>query len=433
METAITILTALADTNNLTSDSKAHSLSAAKVRNAKASGKAVMLADGGGLLLAVSPAGSRVWRYRFRLGGQQTLTIGSYPEISLEQARTAHRAARWLVERGDAPLDYIEREQARLEAARLAAENNTVRKVLADWLTSTGSGLRQSTRKHRKAMVEQNLLPSLGDKKISAVTRKDLVVLLTTLDTEKPVTAKHLRGYIKQVFEYAINHELIQGSPLPPANILTKRKALPRKAMPLNKVGEFLKVLDSATESDPLTKLAMKLLVLTWSRTSEVVAARWAEVDLVAGTWTIPASRMKADEVHTIYLSNQAREVLVELKRHSWGREFLFPNRRRPDSHMSRMTLTSWRKRWGFSDAMDIHGFRSVGSTWANESGKYRPDVIEVALAHKESDRIRAAYNRAQFIGALRGLWQDWADTLDEKLAVAKADNVVVADFSKVA
>ena len=100
---------------------------------------------------------------------------------------------------------------------------------------------------------------------------------------------------------------------------------------------------------------------------------------------------------------------------------------------MHRMTLTNWRKRWGFADEMDVHGLRALAPTWANESGRYRPDVIEVALAHRESDRVRAASNRAQFAGELRTLWQDWADLCDEKVAITRATNVVSIEESAAA
>lgn len=435
--TPIAILTTLADANNLNADNFARSLSAVKVRNSKPSQEAVILSDGGGLLLAISPAGSRVWRYRFRLSNkQQTLTIGSYPEISLEQARKAHRAARWLVERGDAPLAYIEAEISRIEAERRAKELGTVEKVLSDWINTTDKALAPTTRKHRKAMVDKYIVPKLGAKPIGEVTRKELTTLLTNLDSEKPETAKHVRGYLKQAFEFAIDRELVQGSPMPPAKVLVhnnSRRVTPRKALPLHKIGEFLKTLSDAPDSDPLTKLALKLLILTWSRTSEAVGARWSEIDFTRGIWVIPADRMKAKETHTVYLSDQAVAVLEEAKKHSEGREFVFTNRRRPDDHMNRMTLTNWRKRWGFAAEMEIHGFRAVVSTWANESGKYRPDVIEVALAHKESDRVRAAYNRAEFMNELRQLWQDWADLCDSKEAAARADNVITPEFSRAA
>lgn len=435
--TPISILTTLADANNLTADNFARSLSAVKVRNAKAAAEVVMLADGGGLLLAVSPAGSRVWRYRFRLAGkQQILTIGTFPEVSLEQARKAHRAARWLVERGEAPLAYIDDTIARLEAERLAVAMGTVEKVAEKWMSETITDLAPQTQKHRKAMVAKYIVAKLGAKPIADVKRKELGNLLTSLYAEKPETAKQVRGYLKRIFESAVEEGLIHGSPLPSTKAMTnnkKRCVTHRKALPLHRMGEFLKTLNDAPDSDPLTKLALKLLILTWSRTSEAVGARWSEFDLERGVWVVPAGRMKAKEPHTVHLSKQALAVLEEAKKYSAGREFVFPNRRRPDDHMNRMTLTNWRKRWGFDADMEIHGFRAVASTWANESGRYRGDVIEVALAHSEKDLIRAAYNRAQFIGELRTLWQDWADLCDQQETAARAENVVVADFGKAA
>lgn len=435
MLTTFAVLTSLAEANNLKSDNLKRTLDAAKVRNAKPADKG--LSDGGGLLLAVSPTGGRVWRYRFRQAGtSKVLTIGSYPDISLADARNAHRAARWLVERGEAPLAYIEREIARVEAEKRARDMGTVTKVIEEWFKATDNTLAARTQMHRRAMVGKYITSKLGEKPISDVTRKELVLLLTELDASKPETAKHVRGYLKQIFEFAMDRELIQGSPLPPAKILVQhnsRRIVPRKALPLHRLGDFLKALHEAPDSDPLTKLALKLLILTWCRTSEIIAARWQEFDLPRGVWVIPADRMKGGEPHTIYLSSQALALLDEIKQHSEGRKFLFPNRRRPDDHMSRMTLTNWRRRFGFHNEMDVHGFRAVASTWANESGKYRPDVIEVALAHKEQDRVRAAYNRATFVKELSQLWQDWADLCDTKKAAALAENVVSAEFGRAA
>ena len=158
----------------------------------------------------------------------------------------------------------------------------------------------------------------------------------------------------------------------------------------------------------------------------EVTGARWEEFDMEAGTWVIPAERMKGREEHRVFLSRQAVTLLRELGPKTIGP--VFPNRRHPAQSMHRMTLTNWRKRWGFADVMEVHGLRAMASTWANEAGKYRPDVIEVALAHKEGDRVRAAYNRAQFGEELRALWQEWADLCDEKVALTRSVNVVILD-----
>ena len=434
--TPISILLKLADENALTSDAFARALSAVKVRGAKAGATAAKIADGGGLALYVPPSGAKTWRYRFRLDGkEQTLTLGGYPEVSLEHARQAHRAARWLVERGQSPLRFITEAIEQAKAQEAADELSTFGAVGRQWVDRTDGALAPSTRKHRRAMLDKHVYPKLADKKIADIRRRELVEVLGEIDRAAPETAKYCRGYIKQIFEHALALELVLGNPTPDGKALvnySSRKATPRKALPLSKLGEFLNALDCAADTDPLTKAAMQLLVLTWTRTQEVTGARWVEFDLDARVWVIPADRMKADEPHTVYLSKQAVAVLGDLKKLSHG-EYLFPNKRDRDRPMGRTTLYQWRSRQGFGDVMDIHGFRAVSSTWANESGKYRPDVIEAALAHKEQDRIRAAYNRAKFIDELRGLWQEWADLCDTKVAAAKAANVVNVEFGRVA
>lgn len=421
--TPLAILLGLAEQSALTADAFARSLNAAKVKNSKPNGKPQKHPDGGGLALYVPPTGAKTWRYRFRLGGkEQTLTIGGYPEVSLDAARRAHRAARWLVERGQSPLAFVSAEVDRLAAEKKAAVLGTFKAVAEEWLLATKGALAGSTAKHRRAMVDKYVLPELGDKPIGEISRKMLTPLLAKIDQSAPETAKHCRIYIKQIFDHALDHELVQGNPTPKAKVLVNhasRKPVPRKALGLNRLGDFLLTLENAATSDPLTKAAIKLLILTWCRTSEITAARWAEFDLATGVWSIPAARMKAKESHTVYLSRQALAVLHDMKTLSFG-EYLFPNKRDPQRPMGRTTLTEWRKRWGFAGEMEVHGFRALASTWANESGQYRPDVIEVALAHKEQDRVRAAYNRAEFIGELRKLWQDWADVCDEKIMAAK-------------
>lgn len=432
--TAFAILAELATKQAIPADTIPRTLSAAKVKNASANSAALQLADGGGLLVFVSPSGSKAWRYRFRLDGKgQTLTIGNYPEVGLADARTAHRAARWLVERGTHPLAYIEAEKQRLDAEMLQATIGTFRAVWEQFDQATRANLAPSTVKHRQAHLNKYILPKIGDKRIREIHRGELASLLSEIDRDKPETAKFCRIYIKQVLDLAVDRDLIPGNPTPKLSTLINhsgRKATPRKAMATSQLGRFLVELGNAADTDPLTKSAMLLLLLTWARTAEIVGAEWVEFDLDAAVWRIPAGRMKARELHTVYLSNQTVALLRDLALLSHGR-YLFPNRRRPgEAHMSRTTLTQWRNRFGFHEA-DIHGFRAVASTWANESGKHRPDVIEVALAHKEADRIRAAYNRAEFVAELRTLWQEWANFLDEKETVERGANVVLLDTCK--
>lgn len=419
--TTFTILLEVAEQNRLTSDECTRSLSPRRVQTAKAVAGATKLADGGGLTLYVPPSGAKVWRYRYRLEGkEQTLTIGAFPEVSLERARVAHRGARWLVARGVHPRSYVE-DEVRTRLAREQAANEHTFKAVADrWMDATASNLSPRTAEHRKAMLENHVFKTLGGKAIQEIRRKELYDLLTALDQKSPVTARHCRGYINQIFEYAEDAELVEANPTPRAGVLvnaSKRTEKPRKALPLGRLGEFLKAVEDAPATASQTKTALRLLVMTWCRTSEVTGAHWDEFNLDEGVWLIPAIRMKGGEEHRVFLSRQAVELLRGLGSKTSGP--VFPNRRKPSEPMHRMTLTNWRKRWGFGGVMDIHGLRATASTWANESGKFRSDVIEVALAHKEGDRVRAAYNRAEFIEELRALWQDWSDLCDEKLTEA--------------
>lgn len=423
----LTILLELADQNRLTSDDFTRQLSAVKVRKAEPAATPKKLPDGGGLTLYIPPTGAKVWRYRFRLGGkEQTLTIGAFPEVTLENARNAHRAARWLVARGQHPLAYAEDEAKRRSDRDRAADEHAFRAVAERWMSATASNLSPLTVKHRKGMLEKHVLKTLGGKPIGEITRNDLLILLSELDKTTATTARQCRGYIRQIFEYAEDRELVDGNPTPRARVLvnaSKRTAVPRKSLPIARLGEFLKTIDDAPATSLETKAALRLLVMTWCRTSEVTGARWEEFDLSAGEWRIPPSRMKGKEAHRVFMSAQAVELLRGIGPKAEGP--VFPNRRKPSESMNRMTLTNWRKRWGFADVMEIHGLRAMASTWANEKGCYRPDVIEVALAHKEADRVRAAYNRAEFVGELKKLWQDWADFCDGKLRehIAKSDS----------
>lgn len=426
MLTPFAILLEKAESERLTSDDFPRALGAKEVKDARAGTKPQKVADGGGLHLYIAPTGAKSWRYGYRLGGtHQTLTIGAYPSVSLANARAAHRAARWLVARGTHPLAFANAEIERRAAEQRAREEHSFRAVAQRWMEATDRTISVRTVRHRRAMLERHVLPVIGDRPIAELQRVELRGMLLAIDREAPVTATHCRTYINQIFAWAEDEEIVGANPTPKAKTLVRaasREVVPRKALPISKLGDFLRTLADAPKTDPQTKAALRLLVLTWCRTSEVIGARWDEIDLAAGVWVIPAGRMKAREAHTVYLSRQAVELIEGQGR---AGEYVFPNRRKPGEPMNRMTATNWRKRHGFGEAMEIHGLRAVASTWANESGKYRPDVVEAALAHREGDRVRAAYNRAKFTEELRAMWQDWADACDRLEGIARAGNVV--------
>jgi|JRYE01.1.fsa_nt_gb integrase len=421
----VTVLSALAEEHRLTEfDTLQRKLSDRLVRTKKPEEKPKKIADGGGLTLYIPPSGNRVWHYRFRLEGKpQTYTLGPYPEVSLAVARQMHRAAAWLVERGQHPKDFVAAAVARESEAKRAGV--TFGEVCSAWLEAADVAAAKSSAANRRSMLARYVLPKLGDKPIAEVSRKDIVAVLETVDALYPVTAKHCRIHVKQLFDYATDRELVAGNPIPSTKVLVHyaaREEKARKALPLSRIPEFFDELDAAEETSPITKLAFRLLVLTWCRTSEVAGARWSEFDQERKNWTIPASRMKGRVEHVVRLSNQARKILKAAEDFfdPMNPEYVFPSRSGTGG-MCRTTLSEWLKRHGFGKDADVHGFRAMASTWANETMKYPEILAEKALAHQQKDRIKAAYDRAKHEEPLRGLWQAWADKIDSLVVEHRA------------
>ena len=227
---------------------------------------------------------------------------------------------------------------------------------------------------------------------------------------------------VKAVYRWAVIHERIPGNPmldLVLSEILKPREVKHRPAMPDKELPEFLRKLD-AYEGDPHTVHALRMLILTATRSKELRGAPWAEFDLDAAMWVIPAERMKERAEHRVPLSRQAVEVLRSMQPLSGGRELVFPSPVYPSKPLSENTFNSALARMGYKNTATAHGFRALFSTVANECG-WNPDVIERQLAHKEQNEVRAAYHRSTYMKERERLMQWWADYLDGR----KAGNVV--------
>jgi integrase len=174
---------------------------------------------------------------------------------------------------------------------------------------------------------------------------------------------------------------------------------------------EFLNKLD-LYDGDVQTKLALKLLLLTFVRTTELRGAEWKEINFDSAEWRIPAERMKMRNLHIVPLSRQAVAILKELQKISGNRQYVFPNQHKPATYMSENTMLYALYRMGYHSRTTGHGFRATASTILNEQG-FPPDVIERQLAHAERNKVRAAYNHAQYLPDRRKMMQDWADYLD--------------------
>lgn len=388
------------------------------VRNAKPGERPYKLTDGGGLYLHVQPSGTRLWRYKFRLHGKESLyAIGAYPEVSLAQARKAHLEARELVAAGINPVTHRKAKRAEEAREALLADKGTFVTVLGEWKIARQKELAAGTVRQQNREITKYVEPELAGKQISAITRLEISTLIKKVAARAPEVARNIRTYLNSIFEHAIDCGLVGANPVPPARIIGKRTARQHHQMlPANTLPAFLAALHNS-QITLGTRGAMTLVILTACRKSEVVGARWAEFDLDSATWVIPANRMKARREHVVPLSTHAVALLRELHHYRTQSALVFPHRSRPGTPMADRTLNAVVERLGYGDLATPHGFRALFSTHWNGKEGVNPDVIEWCLAHVHGNKVRAAYNRNTYLNERRALLQEWADYIDEQRA----------------
>jgi integrase len=395
------------------------------VRNAKGLAKPRKLSDGGGLHLLVNPDGARYWRmaYRYR-GRQKTLALGVYPAVSLADAREAKDAAKKLLARELDP-SQVRREQR--AAARISAKN-TFEAVAREWCENRLAGWTSRYHENVVARLEADLFPEIGFRPIAEIEAPEVLAALRKVEKRGALEiAKRLRQTAGQIFRYAIATGRAKRDPsgdlkgaLKAAGRQVHHKAMPREDLP-----EFLRAL-STYDGEIRTRLALRLAVLTFVRTTELRAARWSEIDFEAAEWRIPAERMKMRTPHVVPLSRQALAAFAELRTIAGASEYVFPS---PtiEGFMSNNTMLFAMYRMGFHGRATVHGFRAVASSLLNEMG-FQPDWIERQLAHDELNKVRAAYNHAQYLSERRRMMQQWANYLSE---VSEGGKVIIGNFGR--
>lgn len=383
-------------------------LTPSAVANARAQVKPYKLADGRGLYLLVQPTGARWWRFDYTrptTGKRNTLSLGTFPEVPLRKARERAQAAR------DAVADGTDPGEAR--AQERAAQASTFGALAAEWLTMQRAKLAEVT--HRKAVWLLSLASDLDPLPVTAVTAPRVLDVLRKIEaTGAHETARRVRQRISQVCRFAVATGRAESDPtaalrgaLAPV-VATSRAAITDPAA----VGELLRALESYT-GQPTTCAALRLAPLLFVRPGELRAMEWAELDLPAAVWRIPAARMKMREAHVVPLAPQAVAILRELEPLTGRGRFVFPSLRTADRPMSENTVNAALRRLGFDkETMTGHGFRALASTRLNELG-WSPDVIERQLAHAERNAVRAAYNRASYLQERTRMMAAWADYLD--------------------
>ncbi|MDE2270774.1 MAG: tyrosine-type recombinase/integrase [Xanthomonadaceae bacterium] len=385
--------------------SDAGKLTAMKVKSAKP-GKHF---DGGGLYLHVQPKG-RYWRLKYRHAGKEKLlALGVYPEVGLGEARRRRDDARGMLRDGLDPS--AQRKQNRLNAVQVS--ENTFGNIATEWLQKQAPGMASVT--YDKAKWLLSLAGGLATRPIAEITAREIYTLLKPLEAAGTLeTAHRVKQRIGQVFRYAIAHGKVEHDPtsalrgaLAPV-VSTSRAAITDPA----KVGELLRAIEGY-QGQPVTHAALRLAPLLFVRPGELRHAEWSEIDLDAAVWRIPAGKMKMREGHIVPLAPQAVAILNALKPLTGRYAYVFPSLRTASRPMSENTINAALRRLGYDKAtMTGHGFRALASTRLNELG-WAPDLIERQLAHAERNKVRAAYNRAQYLDERKKMMSAWADYLD--------------------
>ena len=399
-------------------------LNATKIRNAKPRDKLYKLTDGGGLYLEVKPNGGKFWRYRYRiLGKENVFSLGSLADVSLEGARRQHGDARKLVIKGVHPA-----HERKAEKERLALESeNTFQVIARKWIESASLKNQWSEKYHDQVerTLKLHVFPGIGSKPIASISYEHLEKMLDevyAVGDRKPAAtvAVLLRQWISAIYRFAVRKYGLENDPTPALKDEFKRPRV-KHHNPLGKkeVPKFLQKLD-AYGGYPETKIALKLLLYVFVRPGELRAARWEEIDWMHKEWCIPADRMKMRQPHTVPLAQQVIILLQDLHKLTGKSDWLFPKQfhkrgaKNKEPFMCSGTMNRALQYMGYGGGEFVsHGFKATASTLLNEMN-YRPDWIELQLAHAERNNVRASYNHAMYMSQRKQMMREWADYIDK-------------------
>jgi integrase len=382
-------------------------LTVVEVKNAKPKESPYKLADGGGLYLLVTPEGGRYWRLDYRFAEKRkTLALGTFPEVSLSQARKQMRAAKDQLMINVDP-GYTKK---RLKEAIVADATSTFEVIAREWF---GFMQKRWTEQHANQTIsslETHIFPHIGNLPVTAISGQDIIRTLKRLEAvQRLETLRRLYQRCGAIFRYAVDLGRIKVSPMPSTKWFDAPVVENHARLADGQVQQFLKDLELAS-IHVQTKLALKLMALVFLRTGELRMAEWAHIDFEKALWTVPPENTKMGRAHLVPLSQQAIKLLRAQHRLTGNWKYVFAGRD-PRKPMSSGTLIMAVYRMGLKGETTVHGFRGTASTVLNEKG-FRKDVIERQLAHSDKDAIRAAYNHAEYLDERRIMMQWWADYL---------------------
>jgi Integrase len=386
-----------------------------QVRNAKAGNKPRKLTDGNGLYLYISSAGGKSWRLDYNFfGKRKTLTFGTYPSVTLAEARSQRDDAKRKLAEGLDPSLMKKRQQ--LEAK--AAAGNTFGVIADEFIEKLRRDKRAEPTIAKNTWMLRVLAAKLLPYPITQITPKDILSVLTSIEKSGRVeSALATRSTIGRVFRFAIATARAETDPTSALRgALQRHVPVSHPALTTKKeLGDLMRAI-YGYEGWPSLVAALKIQALCFARPGETRSMEWAELDLKNAIWTIPAAKAKMRREHHVPLSSQALAIINEMKQLFGDRRYVFPSMMSGKKLLSENSMNSALRRMGVAgNEHTAHGFRSSASSILNESGEFRPDAIETQLAHLEDSKVRRVYNRAAYWDERVRMMQWWADMLDEQ------------------
>lgn len=400
-------------------------LSDTAIRAAKPGPKPIKLADEKGLFLLLQPSGGKLWRLKYRFEGKEKkLSLGRYPDVTLKEARRRRDQAREKIALRSDP--GAEKRQAKLQEVVDATSRFEV--VANEYLAKVEREGREAVTIKKSRWLLSLLVPAIGEKHVGAISPRELLDALKAVEDKGHLeTARRMRSFAGRVFRFAVATSRAE---VDPSSVLKGALTAPRvrhhsAILEPDEVGRLLLSIEHYA-GQPLIHLALKLTPHVFVRPGELRKAEWAEVDLAAAVWTIPAEKMKMRRPHRVPLSRQSMAIFESASVLSKGQKFIFSALYPGDRPMSENTINVALRRLGYtSDEMTAHGFRAMASTLLNESGLWSPDAIELALAHDISSSVRGTYDRGkrwEERARMAQWWSDYLDKLRESAEVPASD-----------
>ncbi len=383
------------------------------IRKSTCGPKQKKMTDGKGLFLLLHPNGSKYWRMKYQFSGKEkTLAIGVWPEVSLTEAREMRNEAKLLLKDGKDPSGVKKSQKLNQKIQN----RNTFGSIVEEWLAIKKQEWKEAHSHDVQRALEIHILPDLGNRPIAEIVSSELLAILKKIEGQGKFEAAHrARQKVDAIFRYAaLNQRCEQNPAVNLKGALVTPKRSKQKTLEESDLPEFLKKIDKY-DGAIITKLGLRMVLLTLARTTEIRYATWGEFELDSDSavWRIPGERMKMERDHMVPLSRQAVSVMAEVRKFTQGEHYVFHQLNNPKKPMSENTMLYALYRMGYHRRATVHGFRATASSILNEKG-FRENVIEKLLSNQEGNKVRAAYNRAEYLDERREVLQWWADYLDK-------------------